>query len=75
MHKEKRSRSIIKALTYRLLSIIMDSLLAWAITHNAQQTIMLVLISNMISLLLYFVHERAWNRIHWGKHSIQIDTK
>jgi uncharacterized membrane protein len=74
MHREKRSRSAIKAITYRIISIIIDSAIAYTITKDAKQTIILVLISNSVSILVYFLHERAWNRIHWGKHAIQIDT-
>jgi uncharacterized membrane protein len=74
MHREKRSRSAIKAITYRIISIIIDSVIAYTITKDAKQTIILVLISNSVSILVYFLHERAWNRIHWGKHAIQIDT-
>lgn len=74
MHREKRSRSAIKAITYRIISIIIDSIIAYTITKSAKQTAILVLISNSISILVYFLHERAWNRIHWGKHAIQIDT-
>lgn len=71
MHKEKRSRSVAKAVTYRLVSIVMDSTIAYAITRDTQQTAMLVIISNVISIMVYFIHERAWNRIHWGKHSLE----
>lgn len=74
MHREKRTRSAIKAITYRLISIFIDSVIAYTITKSAKQTLFLVLISNSISILVYFAHERAWNRIHWGKHAIQIDT-
>ena len=74
MHREQRTRSAIKAITYRLISIIIDSIIAYTITKSAQQTAVLVLISNSISILVYFAHERAWNRIHWGKHMIHIDT-
>lgn len=74
MHKEKRIRSIAKAITYRIISIIIDSIIAYAITKNAKQTLVLVVISNVISIGVYFVHERAWNRVHWGKHTIAIDT-
>lgn len=74
MHREQRTRSAIKAITYRIISIIIDSIIAYTITKSAEQTAILVLISNSISILVYFAHERAWNRIHWGKHVIQIDT-
>lgn len=74
MHRENRSRSAIKAITYRILSIIIDSAIAYTVTKSVKQTAILVLISNSISILMYFLHERAWNRVHWGKHAIQIDT-
>ncbi len=74
MHRENRSRSAIKAITYRILSIIIDSAIAYTVTKSVRQTAILVLISNSISILMYFLHERAWNRVHWGKHAIQIDT-
>jgi uncharacterized membrane protein len=49
----------------------MDSTIAYAITRDTEQTAMLVIISNVISIMVYFIHERAWNRIHWGKHSLE----
>lgn len=70
MHREKRTRSVAKAVTYRLVSIIMDSTIAYAITRDTEKTALLVIISNVISIMVYFVHERVWNRIHWGKHSL-----
>lgn len=75
MHREKRTRSILKAITYRILSIIIDGTIAYAITQNTKQTITLVLISNLVSIIVYFIHERAWNRVHWGKHTIEINTE
>ncbi len=71
-HHEKRTRSIAKAITYRLLSIIMDSFIAFYITKSIEKTAFFVLLSNTLSLILYFGHERIWNRVHWGKHTISI---
>ncbi|MBP6931225.1 MAG: DUF2061 domain-containing protein [Candidatus Pacebacteria bacterium] len=70
MHREKRERSIAKAVTYRLISILLDSSIAYLVTQSAEKTIIFVIISNVISIMMYFFHERAWNRIHWGKHMI-----
>jgi uncharacterized membrane protein len=72
MHHEKRNRSIAKAITYRLISILMDSIIAFYITGSAEKTAFFVLLSNTLSLGIYFAHERIWNKIHWGKHSITI---
>lgn len=69
MHKEQRRRSIIKAITYRFISIIMDSIIAFLITKNAETTLFIVAVTNAISIIVYFIHERAWNRIPWGRHT------
>jgi len=68
MHKEHRRRSIIKAITYRFISILVDSVIAFAITQSAEKTLLFVAISNAISIVIYFMHERAWNRVPWGRH-------
>jgi adenylylsulfate kinase len=70
MHREKRERSIAKAVTYRLISIVLDSSIAYLVTQSAEKTLIFVIISNLISIMMYFIHERAWNRVHWGKHSV-----
>lgn len=71
-HHEKRTRSIAKAITYRLISICVDSVIAYTITRSAEKTAYFVLFSNTLSLIIYFIHERIWNRVHWGKHTISI---
>jgi uncharacterized membrane protein len=68
MHQEKRKRSILKAVTYRLVSILLDSTIAFLVTKSAQQTLILVFVSNAISIIIYFIHERTWNKIPWGRH-------
>lgn len=67
MYKEKRSRSIAKAVTYRLMSIIMDTILAYVITKSIKKTATLVIISNILSIILYYGHERIWNKHQWAK--------
>lgn len=74
MHHEKRQRSLLKALTYRLFSIISDSFIAYFFTRSTTKTFYFVVFSNTVSLIFYFVHERAWNRVHWGKHTIEIEV-
>lgn len=70
MHREKKERSVAKAVTYRLVSIVVDSVIAFLITQSAEKTLIFVVVSNLISIIIYFIHERAWNRVHWGKHLV-----
>jgi uncharacterized membrane protein len=68
-HREKRYRSFTKALVYRLLSICIDYTVAYFITQDFEKSTAIVILSNTVSLIVYFAHERAWDRISWGKHS------
>lgn len=65
--KEKPKRSLIKAVTYRFISILTDGLVVFLITHRYDTTVKVIVVTNLISALLYFGHERFWNSISWGK--------
>ena len=64
---EQHGRSLVKALTFRILIILADSVVVYAITRRIDITATFVIISNISSTVLYYVHERIWNRISWGK--------
>jgi len=66
---EKHARSIVKALTYRAVIIVADSILVYVLTRRFDLAAGFVVISNIYSTALYFLHERVWNDIHWGKQS------
>ncbi len=68
---EHAPRSVIKAITYRTLIIISNGLLIYGITGNAKLTGEITLAASILSTLLYYLHERAWNKIHWGKSHIK----
>ena len=60
---EKHSRSVIKAISYRILSISVDTLFVYLITQKIELTLGIVLITNTYSTFLYYMHERIWNRL------------
>ena len=70
-YQEKHSRSIAKAISYRIVSIIADTALVYAITQKIELTAGIVILSNTISIFLYYFHERAWNKLHFGRHVIK----
>jgi uncharacterized membrane protein len=64
---EKHSRSLIKSISYRLLSIAADSIAAYFFTHDAALSAGIVIVINSYSTVLYYLHERVWANIHWGR--------
>ena len=64
---ETLPRSFVKALVYRFLSISGTVLLSWIITRDVSETISITLAIQVFLVILYFVYERLWNKIQWGR--------
>ena len=64
---DKRLRSIVKSISYRILSVCVDMVVAYFFTHNIATSLSIVLVVNTYSTFLYYGHERIWSRIMWGK--------
>jgi len=65
---EHVSRSLVKAITFRAMALLFDGLIIFMVTGRYDLTLKLVLVANLIHTGLYFMHERIWNSVHWGKH-------
>lgn len=64
---EHISRSLTKAITFRVFIIIADTLVLYLLIRRLDIIIGIITVSTLIHTLLYFAHERIWNNIHWGK--------
>lgn len=65
--KIKKRRSWAKSITWRVLAIISTFGVGYAMTGDAKFATSLTLISNTINFVLYYIHERAWLKISWGR--------
>lgn len=65
--KEQKKRSIIKTVTYRLLIIIATAIVTWLLTKRVDLTIGITSVTSIVNTILYYLHERIWNDIPWGK--------
>ncbi|QZT38476.1 DUF2061 domain-containing protein [Halosquirtibacter xylanolyticus] len=67
--KEKAYRSIIKSISWRVLGSIDTLIISYIITERWEYALSIGGIELFTKMLLYFFHERAWNRISIGKES------
>lgn len=72
---EHYKRSLTKALTFRILALIADFVIISKITGRNDVAFGIMIISNFSSTILYFLHERIWNNVSWGKHKHTNGTK
>jgi uncharacterized membrane protein len=64
---ETRRRSLVKALSWRVLAAIITACVALALTKELKFAAEIGLIDTAVKLLIYFLHERLWNKIDYGR--------
>ena len=62
-------RSITKAASWRLFALIFLSLISFLITGDEKKALIITVLYHSIQIIFYFIHERVWTRIGWGKTS------
>lgn len=66
---ESCRRTITKAICWQGLGIFVMTGLGFFFTGSVTQGGKLALVSAAISTVTYFLHERLWDRIGWGRQS------
>ena len=70
--REKRSRSVLKAVSYRVMGTIATFGLAYLITGNLLIAGKIGLLDFIIKFFVYYLNERIWNLISWG-YTLKIE--
>ena len=62
-----KSRSAIKAITWRTIGTADTFLLSWFITKEPVTAGAIASLEVLTKTILYYFHERGWNRVSWGR--------
>lgn len=61
------NRSLVKAISWRITGSGATFLISFLISGNFTIAGSIATIQLVANTILYFVHERVWNRIKWGQ--------
>ncbi len=64
---EKPLRSIVKALSWRVVGTLDTLIVSYFLTGKIALAASIASVDFLTKLVLYFFHERIWNKIKWGK--------
>jgi len=67
MYKESNGRTIAKTVSWRLIATITTALLVYIFTGNFYWALSIGAIEIIAKMIMYYLHERAWNRVQIGK--------
>jgi uncharacterized membrane protein len=77
-----RSRSFVKAVTWRIFGSIDTAVLSFLIPllfhvsmkKSGEIAISIAAFETVTKILLFYVHERAWARVPWGRADKEIES-
>lgn len=64
---ETHKRSWVKSLIWRIIGIFLLGAIAYAVTDNWEQVSLITLIFHGMRVVLYYIHERLWDQVAWGR--------
>jgi uncharacterized membrane protein len=64
---ESNTRSIVKTVTWRLTGSGATFLISYIMTGNLSVAGTIAVVQMTSNTVLYYIHERIWNRLKWGK--------
>ena len=66
-HVESHYRSIVKAVSYRILGSATTALIFYLLTRKGSLSLGAGGLDMVLKIGVYFVHERVWNHINFGR--------
>jgi uncharacterized membrane protein len=60
-------RSLAKAVSWRVVGSADTFILSLIFTGNARYAISIASAEALTKIALYYIHERAWRRVRWGR--------
>jgi len=64
-------RSLVKGIFWEFFSFIITTAIAYLYYGNLYLSIKFSLVLAAIKIVFFFIHERVWKNIKWGKYEIK----
>ena len=68
MFKESKKRSLYKTISWRLVAII-NSWVTLSVV-DIESNLWMALFMNFTGLILFYIYERVWNNVNYGKEIV-----
>ena len=72
-YKVSRKRSLIKTITWRAIASLDTFLIVWLVTKKLSWAGTIASLEIITKMILFYLHERGWNYIKWGKYICNTD--
>lgn len=67
---ERKRRSVVKTISWRTIGTLDTILISWVIIGDINFAVTIGGVELFTKMTLYFLHERAWNKINFGRDKV-----
>jgi uncharacterized membrane protein len=72
---DRHIKSILKAISWRIVGTMDTILISYLLTGKINVALSIGSVEVFSKMFLYYLHERAWNAIHWGRVRVFIRNR
>ena len=72
---ETIGRSVLKTVSYEIIILILNFAVVFYITGSWKIALGFAVISSIYTMASYFIHDRIWDKIKWGKKDFTFANK
>lgn len=73
MTVDLHSRSLVKTITWRVVAVLVTMIAVYLYNKDIRESLIVSLSANTVKMILYYLHERFWNKINFGRKKIAPD--
>lgn len=72
--QDKAWRSVVKTIIWRVIATLTTTSLVYLFTGELALAAEVGALEVVLKLLFYYLHERGWEKVAWGKKAVSVAT-
>jgi len=72
---DRHIKSILKAISWRIVGTLDTILISYLLTGKLHVALSIGSVEVFSKMILYYLHERAWNAVRWGRMRVFIRNR
>ncbi len=64
---EQHKRTLVKTITWRIIALTATIVVVYIYSGDAKGSLVIGFSANLIKMFLYYIHERIWNKVQFGR--------
>jgi uncharacterized membrane protein len=66
---EHPKRTLVKTITWRIIALVTTIVVVYLYSGDIHESLVVGIGANALKMVFYYIHERVWNRIEFGRIS------